>query len=105
MEQNTIDEGKTMAIIAYLFGLGTLIAWFMNKDKNNAFAAFHIRQGVKLFILGLIIWAVSFVLIMVTQIAAVGYLGWITWIFVILGIMNAAGGKMKPLPIIGTIGD
>ena len=31
MEQNTIDEGKTMAIIAYIFGLGTLIAWFMNR--------------------------------------------------------------------------
>ncbi len=101
MEQNTIDEGKTMAIIAYITGIGTLIAYFMNKDKNNAFAAFHIKQGLRLFIFGLIIWAVSMVLIMVTQSTIVGYLGWVSWIFVILGIMNASGGKEKKLPLIG----
>jgi len=104
MEQNTINEGKTMAIIAYITVIGTIIAWFMNKDKNNAFAAYHIKQGWKLFFFGLAIWLISFVLIMVTQIAAIGYLGYITWIFVILGIMNASGGKEQPLPVIGTIG-
>jgi len=101
MEQNTINEGKTMAIIAYITGIGTLIAYLMNRDKNNAFAKFHINQGLRLFIFGIIIWAISFLLIMVTQIASIGYLGYISWIFVILGIMNASGGKEQKLPIIG----
>jgi len=101
MEQNTINEGKTMAIIAYVTVIGTIIAYFMNKDKNNAFAAFHIKQGWRLFIFGIIIWALSFILIMVTQMTSIGYLGYISWIFVILGIMNASGGKDQKLPIIG----
>ena len=90
-----------MAIIAYITVIGTIIAYFMNKDKNNAFAAFHIKQGWRLFIFGIIIWAISFVLIMFTQMTAIGYLGYISWIFVILGIMNASGGKDQKLPIIG----
>ncbi|MBJ2172852.1 DUF4870 domain-containing protein [Aureibaculum sp. A20] len=105
MDQNTIDEGKTMGIIAYIFGLGTLIAWFMNKDKNNAFAAYHIRQGVKLFILTFVIYIVVNILIRTTHIWSLSYLQYIPLIFIVLGVMNANNGKTEPLPVIGTIGD
>ncbi len=101
MEQNTIDEGKTMAIIAYVTVIGTIIAYFMNKDKNNAFAAFHIKQGFRLFIFSILLTIVTFVLVMVTKSSIVSYLGYASWIFVILGIMNASGGKDQKLPIIG----
>lgn len=104
MSNNSVEEGKTMAIISYITVIGTIIAYFMNKDKNNDFAAFHIKQAWKVFFLSLAIWLVSFLLIMITQIAAIGYLGYVTWIFVILGIMNASGGKKEPLPVIGNIG-
>ena len=56
MENTTVNEGKTMAIIAYVTVIGTIIAYFMNKDKNNSFAEFHIKQGWRLFIFGLIIF-------------------------------------------------
>jgi len=45
MEQSTIDEGKTIAIISYLTLIGLLIAFIMNNDKKNEFAKFHIGQS------------------------------------------------------------
>jgi uncharacterized membrane protein len=101
MEQKTIEEGKTMAIIAYVTVIGTIIAYFMNKDKNNAFAAFHIKQGFRLFIFAVLLSIVTMVLVMFTGSTMISYLGYISWIFVILGILNASGGKEQKLPIIG----
>ena len=45
MENLTAKEGKTAAIIGYLTIVGTLIAIFMNQEKKNDFAKFHIRQA------------------------------------------------------------
>jgi len=101
MEQNTKDEGKTMAIIAYVTGLGTLIAYFMNKDKNNAFAAFHIKQGVRLFIFSILLSIIVNVLVRVTSIGFISLLSYLPLVFMILGIMNASGGKDQKLPVIG----
>ena len=33
MDQNTVEEGKTYAIVAYITMIGVLIAYFMNKEK------------------------------------------------------------------------
>lgn len=49
--QNDAENGKTTAIIAYLFIIGTIIAMFMNLDKKNTFASFHIRQAFGLNII------------------------------------------------------
>ena len=104
MEQSTIDEGKTMAIIAYVTVIGLIIAYFMNKDKNNEFAKFHIGQSLRIFILGIIISIVVTILVMVTGLAVLSYLSYIPLILIVLGIMNAVNAKAEPLPVIGTIG-
>lgn len=54
MEQNTVEEGKTIAIISYITWIGTIIAFIMNNDKKNPFASFHIRQMVGLSILSIV---------------------------------------------------
>ena len=101
MEQKTIDEGKTMAIVSYITVIGLIIAYFINKDKQNAFTAFHIKQAIRVFIFS-IIWAIiMMVLVMVTKSSMISYLGYASWIFIILGIMNAAGGKEQKVPLIG----
>lgn len=104
MDQSTIDEGKTMAIIAYVTLLGTLIAWFMNKDKNNEFAKFHIGQAIRAWIAGILISIIATVLIMVTGVTALSYLSYAGWILAILGLINAVNGKMEKLPLVGDIG-
>ncbi len=105
MNQHTIDEGKTMAIISYIFTpIGLLIAYLMNNDKKNAFAQFHIGQSVRLAILGAANYALDRILPhsmdFISTIISLGIL-----VFMILGIVNAANGNTKKLPIIGAIGE
>lgn len=99
-----------MAILAY-FGLLCLIPLFAAKESR--FARFHTNQGLVLLIVGavysiayealmwvfsrlvllkLIYWLLRFVLAIPTLAIVV---------LAVIGIVNAAGGRAKELPIIG----
>ncbi|PQB07207.1 hypothetical protein BST83_08630 [Polaribacter filamentus] len=54
MENHTVNEGKTAAIISYITIFGTIIAFFMNNSKKNSFTSFHIRQMIGIFLLSMI---------------------------------------------------
>lgn len=104
-DQNDVQQNKVMAILAYLSWL-VLIPIFCAKESK--FARFHVNQGLVLAI-------VEFVCMVVLNIlAGIPLIGWIfsvvggllslvCLIFSILGIINAANGKAKELPIIGGI--
>lgn len=104
MDQSTIDEGKTMAIIAYVTLVGTLIAWFVNRDKNNEFTKFHIGQALRAWIAGILISIVASILLMITGIGALSYLSYAGWVLAILGLINAVNGKVDKIPLVGDIG-
>lgn len=97
------EEGKTMAIISYITLIGLLIAYLMNNDKKNEFAKFHIGQSVRIAILGVANYVLSFFmpssLWFVSSIVSLGILA-----LIIIGIINAVNLKEEPLPVIGTIG-
>lgn len=92
-------DGKTTAIVSHVTLIGWIIALVTNNDKKDPLASFYIRQ-----MLGLIIFNVGASFVMIIPI-----LGWIVGIVVWLGcfigwiisIINAMGGKMEPLPIVG----
>lgn len=98
MENQTVQEGKTMAIISYITWIGTLIAFVMNNEKHNAFAAFHIRQmvGLSLFSLGISIIGkyAGFVAVI---------LGIILFVLWVIGIIGAANGEEKRVPFVGDL--
>ncbi|RED43462.1 hypothetical protein DFQ10_10560 [Winogradskyella eximia] len=98
MDQNTIDEGKTLGLVAYLTLIGTLIAFFMNREKPNPFTAFHIRQGLGLGILYMIIAYV--VSSLNSMMASMSF-----WIFFSIlffyGLFGAITGKLNKIPLIG----
>ena len=98
MENQTVQEGKTMAITSYITWIGTLIAFVMNNDKHNSFAAFHIRQmvGLSLFSVG-----VSFIGKYVWFIA--GILGIILFVLWIIGLIGAINGEEKKVPFVGDL--
>ena len=50
MDNNSVNEGKTAAIISYLWWVGLIIAFIMNHNKRNYFTSFHIRQSIGLSI-------------------------------------------------------
>lgn len=92
-----IEKGKTMAFVAYLI---FFIPLLMDEYRNNKFVMYHTEQSIVLLILNIILAIVGTV---TCGIGLVLYIAWI--IFLIMGIMNALGGKVQPLPLIGQFGE
>ncbi|MFD2823666.1 hypothetical protein ACFS5M_08300 [Lacinutrix iliipiscaria] len=98
MTENTIQEGKTLAIIGYITIIGAIIAFFLNNDKKNEFAAFHIRQGFGLCLAYMIFGFVT-----------ASFDSWLIstsfWVFFgilfIYGIASAISGKTQEVPLFG----
>lgn len=101
-----------MAVLAYL---GILIIIPFITAKNDPYVKFHIKQGIALIILWVIIWILSFAIGIFLAIIQFPLFGLISLLFpllwllsvilVIIGIMNAATGKQKELPVIGSWGN
>lgn len=111
--QSDAEANKGMAIIAYLLFFVPLLT---GDHKKSPFVKHHTNQGTILFIfsaalgialnivlsvlraifLNLFLWPVFGVLS-----AILNALWLVPTIFLILGIINAAGGNTKTLPIIG----
>ena len=107
-EAKDIAANKVMGILSYL-SLLVLVPIF--GAKNSKFARFHANQGLVLLIAWIgwnivssiiraILTAISWRLYVAVRVI----LGLVTIVFVVLsvlGIINAAGGKAKELPLIG----
>ncbi|UOK41335.1 MULTISPECIES: DUF4870 domain-containing protein [Flavobacterium] len=98
MENNSVKEGKTTAIISYITILGSIIAIFMNMEPKNPFAGFHIRQAfginITFYVLGYFVgnfdsWMVS---------GAFYIFFSVLWIY---GLVGAIQGEMKVIPLLG----
>ena len=105
-----IEQNKAMAILAYL-GILVLVPIFAAKDSR--FARFHANQGLMLLITMVSYWIIEQIL------NAVFFAIW--WglgsifsillnlvyvlfvVYIVLGIVNAAKGEAKELPVIGRI--
>lgn len=104
--QEDISSNKFMAILAYLFLL-VLIPFFTRKD--SPFTKFHVKQG---FVL-VFIYAAGYILDFFYIIPYVGWifgiLGSVLTVFAVvlsvIGIVGAARGQAKPLPIVGKYSD
>jgi uncharacterized membrane protein len=94
-----IESGKIMAILSYIpIGMvGLIVAVVVLVQKNNAFALYHAKQALTLYIwaLGISLVCIPLVflcigapLIIAANIAAV--------VFCVLGIMNANSMQCKP---------
>ena len=95
-------NNKTLSIISYITLIGWLVAYFAGKDKADSLLKYHLRQSLGLAIVN-ILFSVALQIVS-SIIPALGFLGLIGFVFIILwiiGIINAANGVEKPLPIIG----
>jgi len=103
------DKNKVMGILAYL-GILCLVPILAAKD--SPFAKYHANQGLVLFIAWI---ALAIALAVLDSIASflpgglyflfsIVHLVYLApFVLMILGIINAAGGKCVPLPVIGGI--
>ncbi|MDR1841442.1 MAG: DUF4870 domain-containing protein [Holophagales bacterium] len=96
---NDAQQNKTMAIIAYILFFIPLLT---GDHRKSPFVKFHTNQGTVLFLISMAAQIVSGILVFLV----IGCFLWplfslVSLILCILGIINAANGEMKPLPIIG----
>ena len=103
------EQNKMMAILAYIIFFIPLLT---GDHKKSPFVLFHTNQGTVLAI-SAIVYTIAYT-ILSAILAFIPILGWLViillglfgfvfLIFLIIGIINAASGKMKPLPLIGKL--
>ena len=103
---NVTDNGKTVALLSYLTLIGWIVAFVMNSNQKTPLGSYHLRQTIMLFITGICLYIVQFVLLFVP------YIGWLISLLMIflyiglvvlwlIGLIAAINGEMKPMPLIG----
>lgn len=94
-DPDDVKSNKVMAILAY-FGILVLIPLFAAKESK--FARFHTNQGLILFICSIVSFCIG-------RIHGLGAISWILNIAIlvlaVMGIINAAKGENKALPLVG----
>ena len=86
-----IEQNKTMAIVAYQGLIGLIVVLATGAHTKSAYVKFHVNQSLPLMLASLL--------------GVIPFLGWIVALGVlvlwIMGIIAAAQGEMKRLPIVG----
>ncbi|WP_027137285.1 hypothetical protein [Gaetbulibacter saemankumensis] len=100
MTEADIEKGRKNAIISYITIFGTIIAYYLNNENKSAYATFHIRQALGLwltfFALGYIVgnfnsWMITF-----------GFYMFFGVLF-FYGFVNAIGRKAQTVPLLGNL--
>lgn len=100
-----VQDNKAYAILSYI-GVLVFIPFFA--AKSSPYAQYHALRGMNLLILGAIASVGCSILSNIPFVGLIfSILGWaasVCWlVLAIIGIVNAAKGECKDLPIIGTI--
>lgn len=96
--KSDIEKNKVWAAISYLGLIGIIIA-LVCEAKDSPFVKFHLNQSLGLLIASLVAFAVSMVPILGWILAPLIWL--VVLVFMVMGIINAAQGELKRLPLIG----
>lgn len=97
---NDAEKNKPMAIIGYIIPILFFIP-LVTDAKNSAYAKFHANQQLVILIAAIVINVVG---------SIIPFIGWfiilpigsiLLIVLAIMGIIHAAKGEMKKLPIIG----
>ncbi len=87
-----------LAIVAYILFFIPLLT----EQKNDPFVKYHVRQGLVLFI-------VECVYMFIGWLPVFYWLSWpiglVALTLFIMGIINAASGQEKPLPLVGQLAE
>src|SRR5690606_42021255 len=96
--ETTSDNGKTVAIIAYITLIGWIIALIMNNGNKTALGTYHVRQSLGIICVGVILNILASIL----DISIISCIVWsgvlVLWV---LGIMSAVQVYMKLVSVFG----
>lgn len=100
---NQDAEHKAIAIVGYIIPILFFIP-LLSGAKKSAYAKFHANQQLNLllwWVVGHVAAAILMFILIGALLYVVVYIGGV--ILLVMGVINAANGQMKPLPIIGKI--
>lgn len=99
------EKNTVVGVLSYITILGFIVALIIHlnqKDSDKKFGAFHLRQALGL---GVLQFLVSLALNLILPIFKIdtnpNLLSFAVFVFAIIGILNAAKGELKELPLIG----
>ncbi|RLD54402.1 MAG: hypothetical protein DRI97_11585 [Bacteroidetes bacterium] len=94
-QQPASSNAQLIAVISYLTLVGWIIAFVLHQNDKSELGIFHIRQSLGINIIGVVGWVVFWIPL----------IGWLAAIFLfviwIMGLISAAQGEMKPVPLLG----
>lgn len=90
------DKNIAFGVLAYLGPL-LIISYLIAKD--DAFVRFHVRQGLVILTIDLIVWFLGMTLWILFPLVSIINIAML--IFSVLGIINVIQGKERELPFIG----
>lgn len=101
-----MKKERLVAILAYLTLLGWVFAFLMHQGgERSRLAAFHLRQGLGIHILGLLLYGVRLLFLPIPFGAPVRALVDLTWFALFLaliqGAVHAYRGRERPIPLVG----
>ena len=91
------DKKTLMAVLAYL-GILVIIPFLMAKD--DAFVKYHIKQGLVLVVIELVVYVVG--MMMWALLPILGIINLAVLVLAIIGIVNVVQGNEKELPLVGS---
>ncbi|RLD65568.1 MAG: hypothetical protein DRI95_08420 [Bacteroidetes bacterium] len=101
---DSANDDKVIGILSYL-GILWVIAYILYGKKKSEYNIFHLRQGLGLFIIWIGLWIVGYIMAYIPLIGGlimlVLYLG--VLVLMIMGIIGAANGEKKELPVLGKL--
>ena len=91
-----VGKNIAMGVLAYL---GPLVIVSFIVAKDDPFVKYHIKQGLVLFVIEVVLWMLSNMIWQLWMIYDIINIG--TLILSILGIVNVVNGQEKELPLVG----
>ncbi len=107
ISDDDIQQGKAMATVAY-FGLpGFLVAYLTSKE--NRYVLYHAQQSLVIMLTWMLsgfLWILCFIPVigLIFMVIYTLFIGIPLLTLFIIGLVNASGGQVKPLPIVGKLG-
>jgi len=101
---NGVSEHKLFAIIGYILPFLFFIPLIQEGSKNNAFARLHANQQAIILVLWIgitVLGNVLFGMVGFGMYSLISIAQLVLFVFAIIGIINAAQGEAKELPVIG----
>ena len=109
-EEADVFDNKIFAMCAYL---NILILIPIFAAKGSKYAAYHINQGLLLIlyylVVAILLGIITVIFVSISwRIYSITVVLWMLYwlggvVLIILGVVNAASGKRKPLPVVGGI--